>query len=384
MCINGGKLMDGDIYRFQVGAIACAVLRDVTAEPLTQELVESIFVQDSARMVLEFNKLPIPEEFSRNVLYLESAGRRVLIDAGQGDSDPESLGLLLERLKANGIAPESIDTVILTHCHIDHYGGLFDPQDGRSFPNARVVMNRAEYDYWTQESVLAMMKGERAPRLQKTFALYPLEFADDGEEVEPGVRLVAAPGHTPGNLAVLIESQGERLLNVVDVFHMSMQVRVPEAIPRFDAQPEIAVQTRIALLDRATEEQLPVMAYHLTFPGLGSIERTAKDHRKWTPRRDRQTIPDALLSIYDLLTCAFPDGIPDADYWSVLVLIHPYMGSKNFPEIVSMLSTKSHNQVLADTLRLSSGMMPAEADVSRVQAKLDACGYQAWVKKVTS
>ncbi|HVU12282.1 MAG TPA: MBL fold metallo-hydrolase [Phototrophicaceae bacterium] len=374
--------MNQDSYRLQIGAINGRVIRDAS-EPLTQVLIESIFIQDRERMVAEWQRLLQPEEFSRNVLYLETSTNRILIDAGEGDSNARLPGRLLETLRAEGIDPASIDTVILTHCHVDHFGGLVAASGTRCFPNARVIMSRVEYDYWVRDDVLANLKPERAARLQQVFALYPLEWAEGGMEVAPGITLIAAPGHTPGNLAVLIESQGERLLHLVDGLHMTLQFRAPDAVPRFDLQPGEAIKTRLALLDRAEEERLLVMAYHLTFPGLGYVQRNGLKQRMWTAYHNRQDVPDYLLETYDVLACAYPNRIPDDDYWAVIALIHPYMSFRTLADVLSALTDKSYSWVYNDASGFGSNPMPLDEDIARVKQKLAACGYQAWVKKNT-
>ena len=272
--------MAQDSYHFQIGAIPCIIFAGAR-EPLTRALVESIFVQDTERMVAQWRALLEPQEFCQNILYLETSGKRVLIDTGEGENVPEKPGQLLNLLRAEDIAPESIETIILTHFHIDHLGGLLDSAGSIMFPNARVVTSRAEYDYWMREDILATIKPPRPRILRQTFAAYSPEFAEAGDEVEPGIRLMAAPGHTPGNLAVLIESQGERLLHIVDAAHMTLQLNAPDAVPRFDLQPEIAAAIREELFERAEREPLLIMAYHFPFPGLGSIQRDENGQRRW-------------------------------------------------------------------------------------------------------
>src|SRR6185369_4191811 len=96
----------------------------------------------------------------------------------------------------------------------------------------------------------------------------------------PGISYVGAPGHTPGHSAVSLESQGKRLLHFVDALHHPIQLNAPDAVPTFDAQPEIAIATRRSMIERALSEKLPVMGYHLPFPGIYAI-RQAGAVREW-------------------------------------------------------------------------------------------------------
>jgi len=104
-------------------------------------------------------------------------------------------------------------------------------------------------------------------------------IAGEGE-VAPGVTLLPAYGHTPGHSAVLIESEGSRLLHIVDAMHLPAQINLPDARPKYDLLPEIAVATRRALINRAESENLQLLVYHFAFPGLGHIRRDG-DRRVW-------------------------------------------------------------------------------------------------------
>ena len=134
------------------------------------------------------------------------------------------------------------------------------------------------------DDTLASINAERADLLRRTFAAYDdrLQIADNSAELLPGVHYVPAYGHKPGQCAVLIESEGERLLHVADAIHTVAQLNEPESVPKFDFQPEVAIQTRLDLLDRVEQENLKMLAYHFTFPGVGLIRRDG-EQRVWIP-----------------------------------------------------------------------------------------------------
>jgi glyoxylase-like metal-dependent hydrolase (beta-lactamase superfamily II) len=106
-------------------------------------------------------------------------------------------------------------------------------------------------------------------------------FSDDAE-ILPGVRAVGAAGHTPGHTAVLLESQGERLLCTGDLFYDQLQLSHPWWGTPWDHDTAGAIRSRRRLLDWAAAEHLLVQAYHLPFPGLGHVRRDGGGYT-WTP-----------------------------------------------------------------------------------------------------
>lgn len=135
-----------------------------------------------------------------------------------------------------------------------------------------------------REDILAGIDPTRVARLRQTFAAYgeQLTLMDDTADIAPGIRYVPALGHTPGHRAVHIESGNARLLHIVDTIHMPIQLNALDAVPSFDAQPDIAIATRRALLARAASENLLLMTYHFPFPGLGYVRRRG-DLLAWEP-----------------------------------------------------------------------------------------------------
>ena len=166
-------------------------------------------------------------------------------------------------------------------------------EDGTlTFPNARYHLAAKEWAFWTAPDVdlspiqLDDTFKERfraaARRHLGAIAGRVALFGPDAEII-PGFRAVAAPGHTPGHSAVLIASDEARLLHAADVFHSAaFDLAHPEWQTAFDHSPGEAVATRRRLLDRASAERTPLMAYHIPFPGLGRV-RARGDCYDWEP-----------------------------------------------------------------------------------------------------
>ncbi|MBI5671575.1 MAG: MBL fold metallo-hydrolase [Chloroflexi bacterium] len=256
-------------YSFQVGRLQCAVIQDGgVVGPVERiagmfpDIPHDSLERELLRHGFDLNALP----FSLNVLLVDTGAQRVLMDTGEGLPDSQ----LLDGLRALGVAPEAIDTVILTHGHRDHIGGIVDGDGKLIYANARYVMWRSEWEHWL---AVGQQPDERSQYIRRN--LIPIQdrvtLIEAEAEIVPGICVLPAPGHTVGHIALLLESDGERLLHIVDAAHQPVQVTITEWSPRFDMQPDRAQQTRRALVERAAREKLLVAAYHFGFPGLGNV-----------------------------------------------------------------------------------------------------------------
>lgn len=226
-------------------------------------------------------------DISVHPLLVETAGQRVLLDTGIGLLNPVP-GNLLTSLAAEGIAPEEIDVVLITHMHTDHFGGALDASGAPVFPNARYLINAVEQEFWSSDPSLdeVIMPDEfKAMALQMAVDALAalggtLEQIAPGDEIAPGVTAVDARGHTPGHLAVEIASDGEGLLHIVDAAHLpEFHLEHPGWFMVADNWPAWSITSRKALFDRAADENLLVSTYHFPFPGVG---RVTKDEIGWT------------------------------------------------------------------------------------------------------
>lgn len=276
---------------FQVGSIRCAVLSDgYYAYP-----VDWFFPNADPGLLaeaLERRRLPQHAVLSPYTCLLVESGRHaVLIDTGAGPGNRSS-GAIVARLEMAGIRPRDIDTVILTHAHPDHIGGTVGP-DGRAlFSNARHILSEYEWEFWRHDRPdLNQMRvpqevraaiGPTAKRSIETLR-FQIETVDAEREVVPGVRAIPAPGHTPGHLAILIESGGERLLHIGDAAVHPLHVEFPELQNGFDQCPEQAARTRRELLELASSERMRLMAFHFPFPSVGQVGQRAGGGWDWSP-----------------------------------------------------------------------------------------------------
>jgi glyoxylase-like metal-dependent hydrolase (beta-lactamase superfamily II) len=291
--------MSGESFRFRTGAFECMVVRDgALAYPYPAKNVFINFFVNAAeedlRKVLREHNLDLDrwEEYvSPYVSLLINAGQRqVLVDTGAGGFAPTT-GKLIPNLKAGGVAPEDIDVVILTHCHIDHIGGAVDSEGKPAFPNARYVIWRDEWDFWTSEKAaeaVAKLKIEdehvkegliTGPREKLLPIRDHLDLIDRETDIVPGVRAVEAPGHTPGHMAVAVTSGGEELLYISDTVIHPIHLQRPGWYSAVVIDPILAVATRRRIFERAVAEKTLVHASHFPFPGLGYVVQDGEGWR---------------------------------------------------------------------------------------------------------
>lgn len=283
-----------DNYHFKVGSFECTVVPDGTfTYPHPGHVFFANAPQDRLEQVLGEHHLDLSrwEHYTSPypTLVINTGRHRVLVDTGAGEMAPTT-GKLIPNLRAEGLGPEDIDTVIITHAHPDHVGGSIDSEGKPAFPNARYVMQKQEWDFWTSEPDLARLPvAEYIKDLILTSArncLPPIqgqiEFVDDGAEIVPGIYAVAAPGHTPGHMALSISVNGQELLYTSDAALHPIHLEQPKWYAAVDLAPEQALDSRRRLLEKAVAENALVLAFHFPAPGLGHVVQKG-DAWKWQP-----------------------------------------------------------------------------------------------------
>jgi glyoxylase-like metal-dependent hydrolase (beta-lactamase superfamily II) len=268
-------------YHFQLGDFECIAIRDaVMAYPIDEVFPD--VPREQLAQALADHQAPSKEiVFDYSCLLVDTGKQRLLIDTGCGHIASTFGGRLTQHLKAEGIAPQDIDVVVLTHGDMDHIGGIADAKGEPAFPSARCIMWKAGWDAllntdWTQvPEESATFKRNSVKVIERQ-----IEPVEANTEFTPGLRLIPATGHKPGHAVVSISSAGRLLLHVGDAIGHPTMVTHPEWSWTFDLDPERATADRQRLIEMAIAQNALVFGSHLPFPGIGRIVRK-NDQAHW-------------------------------------------------------------------------------------------------------
>jgi glyoxylase-like metal-dependent hydrolase (beta-lactamase superfamily II) len=288
------------IYRFSVGQLNCAVVSDGQMEPPWQPPLDAFFTPASGAPSDELREAMAAEGRASatiacgyNCLLVETPDGHAVIDTGlgarflgYGPQIEPLVGRLGDGLTSAGAPAADLAAVVFTHLHQDHCRGATWSGD-LTFPAAIAFAHAAEVAFWSDAGAaedtgaVADEHLESAREAIKLFGERLHAFGCDAE-ILTGVRTVSAAGHTPGHTAIMVQSQGDRLLCVGDLFYDPLQLSHPWWCSPWDHDTTKAIRSRHKLLDLAADEHLLVHAYHMPFPGLGTVTRRG-DAYAWTP-----------------------------------------------------------------------------------------------------
>ncbi len=240
---------------------------------------DAAFAEAMEAMFLPTDRYTMP----LNAYVVERNGRTVLIDTGGSMQMAPTLGQLQANLAAAGVDASAIETVLLTHLHPDHIGGLVDGSGGAAFPNAELVVAANELSFWTDPATRAALPdGAKAmvDGVVKATEVYEGRMRPfEGDTGVDGIEAVPLPGHTPGHTGFRIAEGDRSLLIWGDIVHIApLQVPNPEIYIGFDTTPEEAVATRKRIMDEAATDKMMITGMHLPFPGFAHLVRDGEGY----------------------------------------------------------------------------------------------------------
>jgi len=274
-------------HKYKVGSIEVTALYDgIWEKPHDPAFIKNASVEETREAFAKSGQttefVPIP----LTVVVLTIGGKHIMVDSGGGGGQwqPTS-GRLFGNMKAAGIEPAKIGTILLSHFHPDHIWGLLEKGTNKPvFPDAELIVSATEFKWWTEAGRVEKLPEGRKPLGQRIQASFPswknFTLIDGEKEVAPGVRLVNAPGHTPGHSAFHVSSGNQQLMVSNDVAYVpALLAPHPEWQGAYDQDGPLAVTTRRAVLDRVIAEKMMICGAHFPFPGAGQF---AKDGAGYT------------------------------------------------------------------------------------------------------
>ncbi|MFY0679322.1 MAG: MBL fold metallo-hydrolase [Thalassovita sp.] len=267
------------LYQFQIGQAKVTALLDGHL-PLSADLFPGLdqgwaekVLNDGLYGGLDNMSIPI------NGYLIEQAGSVVLVDTGAAQNMGPGLGAFHKALAAAGVSVDQVDTILLSHLHLDHVGGLIDANGQAVFPNAEIVTNQAEWNFWHDDANMAA-----APDSMKSFfaiarnsvAPYAnrVRMAEGEKDLGHGFTSVPMAGHTPGHTGYQLSSGDDTLLIWGDmILSTAFQFPNPNVSVVFDGDSQKAAATRRRILDRAAADRIWVAGMHLDFPALGRVRQ---------------------------------------------------------------------------------------------------------------
>ena len=219
---------------------------------------------------------------SVQALLVEAPGLRLVVDTCIGNDKPRNFiggnplaTPFLQHLADAGWSRDSVDAVLCTHLHVDHVGWNTMLVDGKwvpTFPKARYLIGKREFEHWWSEGD-EEQQAILGDSVRPIFDANLVELVEMDYRISPELRLMPTPGHTPGHVSLMIESQGQKAVITGDITHHPCQMANPEWATSFDSDVQGARATRAKLFAEWADQPILVIGTHYAAPTAGHVKR---------------------------------------------------------------------------------------------------------------
>ena len=266
-------------YRYKIGDFEVTALNEGTARNATPANMAVNKTLPDVQKALGDAFLPTDHVIGQfNIVVVNTGRNLVLLDTGFGDNGLPTTGNLINNMQAAGLDPKNVDTILVSHFHPDHIGGIRAKAGSLNFPNAEIMVPATDLKFFLD----AGEESKAAQPFKQFFAASKRVFEpiakdvkqyEHGKELVPGITAVDARGHSPGHTAFLVSSGNGKLLVTSDTVNHQILVRNPDWNLWADMDQAMANASRKRLLDMAATDKIQIAAYHLPFPSTGFISR---------------------------------------------------------------------------------------------------------------
>jgi glyoxylase-like metal-dependent hydrolase (beta-lactamase superfamily II) len=279
MSLNQNAILASSAVHWPIGGGIVTSLSDGYFDLPLAHVLTNLSPQDAEAALYRAGR-PAAPRLEVNAYLIRRAGEApILVDTGSGSGFGPTAGRLPAALAGIGVDPAEIGTVLLTHLHGDHAGGLLGAEGQAAFPNAEIVLHAAEAAFWLQDATAADQQSVDFARAAVAPYRDRMRRVEEGKVMD-GIAAVFLPGHTPGHSGYRIGEGEDAVLIWGDLVNQpAIQPAYPEAGFFSDADAALAVRTRRDTLAKAAEENLLVAGMHIEFPGFARVVREGAGFR---------------------------------------------------------------------------------------------------------
>jgi glyoxylase-like metal-dependent hydrolase (beta-lactamase superfamily II) len=269
-CSTTAKQDNADMFAYKMEDFKIISLNNNTST------ISSSLIGNKGLNIEPYKKDPQWNANAINYFLIDTGVNKILVDTGLPEN---SGGKVTQRLREAGLNPRDIDTILLTHMHGDHIGGMLNADGEKVFPNAKVYVGKEEAAYWgNQKETDGGFKNAR--QVMKVYSDKLIKF-EQHAAITPQITSVPLFGHTPGHSGFFVESKGKKLLIWGDLIHAKLQFANPDVYLTYDIDPVKATLTRKEILAKAADKAIYIAGMHLIKPAMGRVSKAEEGGYKF-------------------------------------------------------------------------------------------------------